>query len=260
MATWDLKFAVPVQKLARTREDASGSPDPVLERAFATSMSRELASTYGQESRPFFVDMTGRVHMELNSFFRSARMRSRSVGTNRKYAYSLKTWLNFITLRGQLWDDVTEDDVLDFKFWRRTDVRNPGRIGGSAWSSDLAALTVFYEWASRHLQGPDLSFEIRAGFSATGPKGRMQPGPSYRASSVRTSDVKWLSPAAFQLWRDVGVHGSVARARKEPAGGRDLNRGTRPSWMVCIRPAFGFRSGQVYFYRNSRSPQEVIAT
>lgn len=220
MATWDLKFAVKLQQFSSSGAKHVQQPDPVLERAFSTSLSRELASTAGQESRPFFVDGKGQLHFALNAFFNGARMRSRSAGTNRKYAYSLKTWINFITLRDQAWNDVTEDDVLDFKFWRRTDLRNPGRISGSAWSSDLAALMVFYEWASRHLGGPELSFDLRAGARSFRSTGHLSAGPSYRASSVRTSDVKWLSPGAFKLWRDIGIHGltrnGVERTRWRP--------------------------------------------
>jgi hypothetical protein len=34
------------------------------------------------------------------------------------------------------------------KFWRRTDERNPGRVQGSTFGGDMAALCSFYDWTS----------------------------------------------------------------------------------------------------------------
>jgi len=201
-AAWNLHFVTDLKMRA---------DDPVLLAAVPEITDRHRAAV----GRPFFVDDHGTLHSALNRFFSGARMRTRSEGTNRKYAHSLLIWINFLRRQGIDWQDVTEDDLLDFKFWRRTDPRNPRPIAGSTWSVDLAAMSSFYEWAARHLDGPSLGFEV-AGSVAWGSQRVSRTGisPDYRPSTVRKADVKWLSPGAFRLWRDLGVHG-LTREGKE---------------------------------------------
>src|SRR5689334_14870965 len=94
--------------------------------------------------------MAGRPDLQVNAFFASSRMRVRSEHTNRKYAYSVALWLNFLERHRarRRWDEATSDDLEDFKFWRMTDARNPRRVTGTTWHGDLAALSSLYEWAA----------------------------------------------------------------------------------------------------------------
>lgn len=171
-------------------------------------------SRWPEEGRPFFVDGVGELHTALNRFFSSARMRNRSAGTNKKYAYALGIWVNFLAQQALSWDDATDEEVLEFKFWRMTDSRNPRPVTGTTWSGDLAALITFYDWANRHLQGPALELGAPHSRSQSWSRPPQSPAPSYRPATVRTADVRWLSPGAFRLWRDLGMHGFTKEGRE----------------------------------------------
>jgi len=185
------------------------SGDVVLLRAF--DRQRTDGDTVGlppaRVGRPFFLDEDGNSHIALNGFFSSGRMRNRSEGTNRKYAHSLGVWVNFLARRDAHWDSATEEDLLDYKYWRRTDDRNPRPVSGSTWSGDVVAIGTFYDWSRKTHNGPDLlaTAAIRATRGWHTDRGTR--GVMLKGSTIRGADVKWLSPAAFRKWRDVGIHG-----------------------------------------------------
>jgi len=160
-------------------------------------------------SRPFLLSQSGELHRAVNSFFAGAKMRNRAEDTNRRYARSLAVWVEFLHVRGVAWNDAEEEDVLDFKFWRRHDIENPRRISGSSWASDIAALSEFYRWARGRLDGPNLfasnSSNARARSSFSAKVGRET--TDLRPTAVRRASVKWLSPGAVARWRNVGIHG-----------------------------------------------------
>ena len=164
-------------------------------------------SRWPEDGRPFYVNNDGILHPALNRFFASARMRNLSGGTNKKYAHALSTWVNFLGQQGMAWDDAGEEEILQYKFWRMTDTRNSRPVTGSTWSGDLAALAVFYDWSARHLGGPKIALSQPDPRVSSWIQPQPRFAPSYRPATVRTSDVKWLSPGAFRLWRDLGIHG-----------------------------------------------------
>ena len=213
LAPWRLYF---VPEMVLTHEDE------LLRRTFDT-----LDPTVGIADLPpepvgrsFFVNDEGELHTALNLFFASGRMRNRSEGTNRKYAHSLRVWMDFLARKGKEWDAAVDEDVLDYKFWRRTDERNPRPVSGSTWAGDVAALTIFYDWARRALQGPALLLDAYGQERSSRHPNRQQGGLVFQPSTVRGADVKWLSPGAFRLWRNVGIHGmtpdGVERVRWRP--------------------------------------------
>ena len=141
-------------------------------------------------------------------------MRNRSTLTNKKYAHALGTWVNFLAQQSLAWDEASDEEVLEFKYWRMTDSRNPRPVVGATWSVDLAALTVFYDWSKRHINGPDLGISAPATPAGAWPRGQQSLAPLFRPAAVRTADVKWLTPGAFRLWRDLGIHGITKDGRE----------------------------------------------
>ncbi|MEA5456524.1 site-specific integrase [Sinomonas sp. JGH33] len=199
--TWQVFFAP-------DRIDWAG--DELLSRALLSLADDEDSSSawLPWAGRPFFLNDAGGPHVALNGFFGGAKMRNRAASTNRRYAYTLSVWVNFLAARGKGWDSAIEDDVMDFKFWRRSDPRNPRRVSGSAWASDLAALAMFHDWARRVVDGPPLFATADAGGRFRMPfAGSRVRGADLRPSTIRGADVKWLSPRAYRRWRDVGIHG-----------------------------------------------------
>ena len=131
-------------------------------------------------------------------------MRSQASTTKRRYAFSLRVWLNFLYRIGVSWDRADADVLASFKVWRLSIEDNTDHVVAGSFSTDLAAIRKFYEWAS-----------VRAGVDnpvrlcALGEKvsGGTAVGLEASPSRVRRADVKWLTPEAFRLWRNVGLRG-----------------------------------------------------
>ena len=177
--TWFLYF---VQELPIPGDD------DLLLRALRSLDCARLDS--GRIGTPFLLDQYGDPHTAFNAFFAGGRMRNRAPSTNRKYAHALRVWMNFLAARDKDWDSAVEDDVMDFKFWRRSDPRNPRRVSGSAWASDLAALAMFYDWAARVLGGPSLVAAAEAGGVRMASAGGRARAADLRPSTIRGADVK----------------------------------------------------------------------
>ena len=75
---------------------------------------------------------------------------------------------------------------------------------------DLAAIMSFSRWAEAHGALPLLTRYGKAGSNLR--YGSRNPRSAGSASTIRTADVKWLTPAAYRTWRDIGILG------KDPSG------------------------------------------
>lgn len=134
--------------------------------------------------------------------------------TRRNYAGDCCLFFNFLWQRSKNWCDAEVEDLLDFEDWRRWSPRNPRRIGGSKWDRELSALARLYKWAAakRYVAAnPVVMREV------LGRHGEMVSVPAQRARDARSSNVKWLTPQAYRLWRDVGLRGYTADGRRDPA-------------------------------------------
>lgn len=169
--------------------------------------------------QPFLLRADGHCVAEMNEFFASPRMRSCKHGTRRKYAFGLSKWLGFLDAVECLWHEADSDQVDAFKFWRMTDAANPVRVAGGTVKSDLVAISTFYEWAHRRygVENPVLRTTVRGRRPA-------ETTEAYRATPhvVRDRDVKWLDPAGYRRWRDVGLRGLDLYGH-EAAGWRGRN-------------------------------------
>lgn len=160
----------------------------------------------GLVGRPFFVSSVGEPHRALNMFFASGRMRQRTISTSRKYAHALRLWVTFLAANGKDWTEAKENDVLNYKYWRRTDENNPRPVTGAAWSADAVAILLFHDWAHSYLKGPELTVSLRSAIPLRHDRLSLR-GGDLRPSTTRRADVKWFAPAAVERWRDVGIHG-----------------------------------------------------
>lgn len=147
------------------------------------------------------------MYLTRSSFARLARE------TRRNYAEDTCLFFNFLWSRGKGWDRATTEDLLDFEDWRCWSTRNPRRISGAKWNRVLAALRRVYGWAVRQSflpQSPVTEREVR------GRHGELVRVPAARAKAARSSNVKWLTPRVYRLWRDVGLRGYDADGRRDP--------------------------------------------
>ncbi|MEU9367509.1 hypothetical protein AB0D71_22935 [Streptomyces avermitilis] len=118
-------------------------------------------------------------------------------------------FFTFLWQRGLNWDEATEEDVEDWEDWRLRGVANPAPVGGGTWAKEQAALKLLYRIAAKRGLVP------------------VNPVQLASPSDVKTSDVKWLSPRAFRLWRNVGLGGMLPSGLEDESwrgrcAGRDM--------------------------------------
>ncbi|MEU6972885.1 site-specific integrase [Kitasatospora aureofaciens] len=162
----------------------------------------------------FMTDPNYRVDPRLTHFLTRSSFAHLARETRRNYAGDCCLFFNFLWQHGKNWDEADPEDLLDFEDWRRWSPRNPHRIGGSKWNRELAALTRLYKWAVRKgymVVSPVVEHEVM------GRHGDVLSVPAARAKDVRSSNVKWLTPRAYRLWRDVGLRGYTADDRRDPS-------------------------------------------
>lgn len=101
-----------------------------------------------RDGTPIFVSPEGRPDARLNRFWRTPSARSLSSESAKRYAYSIKVWLNFLHACGAAWDSVTPGMVGAFKEWRLSSIDAPEHVTATTFQTDLAALRRLYDWAA----------------------------------------------------------------------------------------------------------------
>lgn len=162
---------------------------------------------------PFLLRPDGEPDVDVLAFFASSSFKLLSEQTRLSYAKDLRLFLSFLESQSKPWRASTEADLLDFEHWRRRDLANPRRVSGAKFSRELAACKKFFDWQRRQGTLDGAPVGVYAGSREELP-GR----PSLRPRDARTTRVKWLTPRAFQQWRDVGL------------GGHRLDGSSDPSW------------------------------
>ncbi|WP_245562829.1 site-specific integrase [Nocardia araoensis] len=159
------------------------------------------------DGTPFFVDPWGRADPLINAFWRAPKPGAMGlkVDTLRRYAFSLKVWLDFLHVIGVRWEEVGRDELAMFKQWRLSTEENPDAVMPSSFQVDRAAIRRFYEWAARHgrAENPVRVRAIVRGIDGRAAREVLEGTPA----AIRRADVKWLTPEAFRLWRNVGLRG-----------------------------------------------------
>lgn len=186
------------------------SDHPILQR-WADLGDRE-ATLRIDPGDPFFVDPDGRADPRLTLYTTRSAYANLARSTRANYANDCCLFFNFLWQRGKSWDEAMSEDLLDFEDWRRWSPRNPHRIGGSKWNRELAAVRRLYKWAvgRRYLAAsPVVEREVM------GRHGHMVSVPAARAKNVRATNVKWLTPRAYRMWRDVGLRGYTPDGRRD---------------------------------------------
>lgn len=136
--------------------------------------------------------------MRGNSFLRAAKFKLLAATTQLGYAHSLALWLNFLETRGCPWRQADDEHAEDFEFWRLTDPANMTTVTTSTFTKDVAACKKFYAWtAKRYADVANVFAEVEF------PRAR------------REASVKWLDPAAWERWRDVGLRGRDLSGRRD---------------------------------------------
>ncbi|MER6465744.1 integrase [Streptomyces sp. NPDC001228] len=157
-----------------------------------------------REGLPILVSPDGRIDPRLSAVLRHREFAGKAEGTWATYAPCFRVFFTFLWRRGRNWDRATSADLEDWEDWRLRGEGNPALIVGSTWKKELAALQLLYGIA-RKLQFVTVSPVVTRPVVLPG-RGVVE-SPELAPGDVRTSCVKWLTPRAFRLWRDVGLGG-----------------------------------------------------
>jgi hypothetical protein len=185
-----------------------GAASRGLSRNDAWSDLKEREERLGfRDRQPILVAPDYRVDPRLSEFFRRSKFATRARGTQESYVLDYRLLFTFLWQRGRNWDEIRAEDLEDYEYWRRRDRNNLGRIGGSKWGRELAAFRLLYDWAvsRRHMSGSPVVLCTKQL-----PDGSSVKVPELAPTDTRSYNVKWLTPRAYRLWRDVGLRGYTA--------------------------------------------------
>lgn len=175
-------------------------------------LSRERNAGIAQGTA-FMTDPELAVDGALTAYFNTRKFKRLAESTRLSYTADYRVFFNFLWTRGKRWNEATEDDIEDFEEWRRRSPNNPQPIGGSKWMRELAALARLYEWATARGHVASNPIAMRRFVSRSG---EVVERPEAAARDIRSSNVKWLTPAAFNQWRNVGLQGYLQSGLPDP--------------------------------------------
>lgn len=175
---------------------------PILDQwADLETRERALGIQVGQ---PFLLSPSGHPDIDVLLYFNSVSFRRLSDQSKQSYAMDLKVYFNFLYSQGKDWRSASEDDFLNFEFWRRRDPKNPRKIGGAKFARELAAVSRFYKWQVE--KGTLVRSPIRVK-EVQRRDGIVELSLALTPTNIRRENVKWFTPKAYRRWRDIGLGG-----------------------------------------------------
>ena len=212
--------------------------------------------------QPFLLRPDGSPDLDVLLYFNSASSKRLSLSSQLAYAYDLRLHLSFLSSQGIDWRDATEEDLLNYEYWRRRAERNPRRVGGAKFARELAACRRFYEWQEKRGVISRSPVEVRA---LPLRDGSMVEVASLRPSNIRSVRMKWLTPAAYREWCNVGLAGYRADGSYDESWrGRNASRNlafaeTLWSSGLRLREAATLLVGELPSAESSRYPSARLA-
>ena len=171
---------------------------------------------------PIIVSPELELDPRLVAFCTQGPLASRRDLTKDAYARNIADWCSFLWSEDLTWTDATESHYDDYRRWR-TD-RNlhrsplPGErkvhIRESSFDRAHFALKLLYDWAVK--QGHVDQSPVPEARPAKSPRGRSRP----TGHASRPERFRWVTPASYQVWRNVGLlgHEAVRRDRAVVTG------------------------------------------
>ncbi|MEU3466068.1 site-specific integrase [Streptomyces sp. NPDC006733] len=171
------------------------------------------------EGQPFLIAPDGSYDVALNRYF-SVWLAHSPWNTQAAHARDLRTFFNFLwSARGGCgWRAATPEDRAAYSWWRRRDEAGP-RVLDTSWDREVATVNQFYLWAfEQDLVRMNPIRHRAASSSWAGPGGgstRLVPAEASKVGPRR--EVRWLPPASYRRWRNVGLCGFDAGELPRPA-------------------------------------------
>lgn len=163
----------------------------------------------------------------FTEFLRTSRWPRLKQGTRTTYATVYPPIIRWLASRllPKALHEMDANDLGEWKEWRTDPIRNERSISGATWNKEVAALSLFFEWAVRKQYtaenpieefGPSLKFKDS---NST----RAKVG-GWRSKNARIRRVDWIEPETFRLWSNVAFRGyavTTSRDNKLIGAGED---------------------------------------
>ncbi|WP_133057362.1 hypothetical protein [Mycolicibacterium iranicum] len=160
---------------------------------------------------PILLSGNGELDEWLVLYFNSCPdFTSLDMSSRKTYAREIAMWCAFLGQQVDplTWAEATEEDFIDYKIRRTDHLQSAYAVAGSTWNKAVFALRGLYDWALNRKvpirpNGPPIeSNPVPGGRGAT-----RVPGARANEVFVRQERDRWIVPATYRLWRDVGLRG-----------------------------------------------------
>lgn len=163
----------------------------------------------------------------FTEFLRTSRWPRLKQGTRTTYATVYPPIIRWLASRPlpKALHEMDANDLGEWKEWRTDPVRNERSISGATWNKEVAALSLFFQWAVRKQYtaenpieefGPSLKFK-----DSTTTRAKVG---GWRSKNARIRRVDWIEPETFRLWSNVAFRGyavTTGRDNKLIGAGED---------------------------------------
>ena len=175
---------------------------------------RELALG-AEPGHPFLLRPDFKPDVDVLLYFAGPRFLLLAPQSQLGYATNIRVFLSYLGSQGVEWRDATEDHLLNYEYRRRRKpIEGQTAISGAAFARELAALNHFFQWQRdrRVIQESPIKLRsYRRHDGTTGTTARLRP------KDVRSSNVKWLIPDTYRVWRRVGLGGYTMDGLPDPS-------------------------------------------
>lgn len=179
----------------------------------------ELEKRYGIKAGTPIMDNGVIVDTTLIQYFTSGTWRSYELKSQKTYAPLLKNFFEYMDVqRHKRPIEATTEDIALWKTLRTDYSVNPEHaVSLTSWVKERAALNSFFEWAASPARGlcsfnpmselPRGREEATAQRRPASASEQAELGVRFVSKSQRSYRGKWISPATYRGWRDVGFRG-----------------------------------------------------
>ncbi|MCG7606792.1 MULTISPECIES: hypothetical protein [Mycobacterium] len=197
---------------------SSGPPKFLPELAWFDSLEDLEAKAGIKPGTPVIID-TARLHADpeeyrtervFTEFLRTSRWPRLKQGTRTTYATVYPPIIRWLASRSipKALHEMDANDLGEWKEWRTDPVRNEKSISGATWNKEVAALSLFFQWAVRKqytVENPIEEFGPSLKFKDSN-TARVKAG-GWRSKNARIRRVDWIEPETFRLWSRVAFRG-----------------------------------------------------
>ncbi|MEU1536125.1 integrase [Streptomyces fagopyri] len=174
------------------------------------------------EGQPFLLSPKGQYDVELNRYF-AVWLASSPWNTQAATARDLRTFFDFLWFARDecSWRDATADDRAAYEWWRRRDEHGP-RVEDGTWDREVSTVNQFYLWAIEQdlVRANPIRQRAAAAWSpwtSGAGRGAVRQVPAEASHTGSRCEVKWLPPASYRVWRNIGLCGFDAGELPRPS-------------------------------------------